>query len=133
MPGNVDDAFTAAEQNSPVLRAQEYAEQASRARIAEARAGRMPNVSFQGTVAYVGGYLDHVPQSGYDNERTATLNVTLPLFSGGLISSQIRQSIERNNADRIGVETQRRGVLQTITQSWNQLIAARNAAVASEA
>ena len=37
----------------------------------------------------------------------------------------MRQSVERNNADRINIETQRRAVLQTITQFWNQLVAAR--------
>ena len=45
MPNNPDDAFTVAEQNSPVLRAQQFGEQASRARIAEARAERMPSLS----------------------------------------------------------------------------------------
>jgi outer membrane protein len=51
--------------------------------------------------------------------------VTVPLFTGGLTSSRIRQAIERNNADRITIETQRRSVLQQISQFWNQLIAAR--------
>jgi outer membrane protein len=51
--------------------------------------------------------------------------VTVPLFTGGLTSSRVRQSIERNNVDRINIETQRRAVLQTITQFWNQLVAAR--------
>jgi len=124
MPGNVDDAFTIAEQNSPLLRAQQFAEQASRARIAGARAERMPNVSFQGAVRYTGGEID--PQiQGYDTEKTATLNVTVPLINGGITASRIRQAIERNNSDRITVETQRRSVLQNVTQSWNQLIAAR--------
>jgi outer membrane protein len=51
--------------------------------------------------------------------------VTVPLFSGGLVSSRIRQAVERNNADRITVEGVRRNVLQGVTQFWSQLIAAR--------
>jgi outer membrane protein len=51
--------------------------------------------------------------------------VTVPLFTGGLTTSRIRQSVERNNTDRINIETQRRAVLQTITQAWNQLVASR--------
>ena len=125
MPGNVDDAFTIAEQNNPALRGQEYAEQASRARIAGARANRMPTVSLQATGGWENGPLNHLDDSRYQRVGTATLNVTVPLFSGGLTSSQIRQEIERNNADRITVETQRRSVLATITQAWNQLLAAR--------
>ncbi|MDB5446237.1 MAG: type secretion outer membrane protein TolC [Phenylobacterium sp.] len=125
MPGNVDDAFTVAEQNSPLLRAQEFAEQASHARVAGARAERMPNVSLQSTLRFANGQVVPFIQHQYDTEKTAGVTVTVPLFNGGLTTSRIRQAIERNNADRITVETQRRSVLQTITQSWNQLIAAR--------
>lgn len=125
MPGNVDDAFVIAEQNSPLLRAQEFAEQASRARIAGARAERMPNVSFQSTLRWGNAPIDPFDSDRYDTEQTAALNVTVPLFTGGLTNSRVRQAIERNNADRITVEGQRRSVLQTITQAWNQLIASR--------
>ena len=49
----------------------------------------------------------------------------MPLFSGGLVSSRIRSAVERNNADRIAVETARRAVQQSLTQAWSSLIAAR--------
>ena len=132
MPANVDEAFGVAEQNSPVLRAQQFAEAASRARVAGARAERMPNVSFQAIGRAAGGPVDPFDQGIYRNEATAAATVTVPLFSGGLTSSRIRQSIERNNADRITVEAQRRNVLQSITQAWNQLIAARANVVSTE-
>lgn len=132
MPGNVDDAFNVAEQNSPILRAQLFAEQASRARIAGARAERMPTVTFQATGLYKNGPIDTFDQGLYSRDATAGVGVTVPLFSGGLTTSRIRQAIERNNVDRITVETQRRGVLQTITQSWNQLLAARSNIVSTD-
>ena len=125
MPGDVDEAFTLAEQNSPTLRQQQYAEQASRARIAQARAGRMPEVTLQSSLRFANGQIDPLIQHQYDKEETVGVTVTVPLFNGGVTTSQIRQSIERNNADRITVETQRRAVLQSISQSWNQLLAAR--------
>jgi outer membrane protein len=125
LPNNVDDAFTVAEQNSPLLLAQQYAEQASRARVAGARAERMPNVSLQSTLRYGNAPVEPFDRGLFDREFQAAVGVTVPLFSGGLTSSRIRQAIERNNADRITVETQRRAVLQTVTQFWNQLIAAR--------
>jgi outer membrane protein len=132
MPGNVDEAFTVAEQNSPLLRGQEYAEAASRARVAGARAERMPNVSFQATASATGGPIDPFDQGIYSNDARAVATVTVPLFNGGLTSSRVRQAIERNNADRITIETQRRSVLQTITQSWNQLIASRANVVSTD-
>jgi outer membrane protein len=125
MPGNVDEAFDVAEKNSPLLRAQEYAEQGSRARVAGARAERLPNVAFQSTLRYADGRIDPFNRIEYDTEETAGVTVTVPLFNGGLTTSRIRQAIERNNADRITVETQRRSVLQTVSQQWNLLLAAR--------
>lgn len=124
LPPTVDEAFTGAESYNPQLRAQQFAEQASRARVAGARAERMPTVSVNSGVTF-GGPAEPFERDLYSREFTARATVTVPLFNGGLTTSRIRQSIERNNADRINIETQRRTVLQQVTQSWNQLIAAR--------
>jgi outer membrane protein len=124
LPGNVDDAFTIAEQNSPSLRAQQFAEQASRARVAGARAERMPSVSWRTTFGFNGNA--HPYDSDLWSRSLQTqATISIPIFTGGLVSSRIRQSVERNNVDKINIETQRRAVLQTITQFWNQLVAAR--------
>ncbi|MET0271765.1 MAG: TolC family outer membrane protein [Phenylobacterium sp.] len=125
MPPTVDEAFSVAEAYSPQLRAQQFAEQASRARVAGARAERMPQVSVRSGLAF-GGPADPWEREFFSREFTASANVTVPLFTGGLTSSRIRQSVERNNTDRINVETQRRSVLQLVTQAWNQLLAARS-------
>ncbi|HQP20716.1 MAG TPA: TolC family protein, partial [Phenylobacterium sp.] len=54
LPNDPDAAFDLAEKNNPQIRAAEYAEQASRARLASARAERMPTVSVQAKMAWVG-------------------------------------------------------------------------------
>ncbi|HEV7385705.1 MAG TPA: TolC family protein, partial [Phenylobacterium sp.] len=54
LPPTADDAFGVAEKFNPVLRAQMFAEQASRARVAQARAERMPSVSLRGTLGFSG-------------------------------------------------------------------------------
>ncbi len=124
LPVNADDAFSIAEKNSPQLRAQQFAEQASRARVAGARAERMPSVSLRGSLGYVGS-AQPIDAGRYSRDVQGTAVFTVPLFTGGLTSSRIRQSVERNNTDRINIETQRRQVLQAITSAWNQLVAAR--------
>ena len=50
----------------------------------------------------------------------------MPLFTGGQTLSRVRAAVERNNADRLGVEAARRSVRQTITQSWSALQAAQS-------
>jgi len=126
LPNNVDDAFTIAEQYNPQLRAQQFAEQASRARVAGARAERLPRVDLQSQLVFQGAdAINPLVRELYSRELSTGAVVTVPIFNGGLTTSRIRQSIERNNADRISIETQRRSVLQQVTQFWNQLIAAR--------
>jgi outer membrane protein len=125
LPTNADDAFTIAEKFSPQLRAQIFAEQASRARVAAARAERMPSLSLRATYGFSGG-AQPFESDKYSRVLQGEAVVTVPLFTGGLTTSRIRQQVERNNTDRINIETQRRSVLQTVTQAWNQLIAARS-------
>jgi outer membrane protein len=130
LPTDPDQAYSVAEQNNPQLRAQQFTEQASRARVAGARAERMPNVTAQAGLSFNGPAVPQPPNDPFerglfDRESTATVNVTVPLFSGGLVSSRIRQAVERNNTDRLTTEIIRRNVLQSITSAWSQLIAAR--------
>ncbi|WP_091739267.1 TolC family outer membrane protein [Phenylobacterium immobile] len=124
MPATPEEAFEVAEKFSPLLRAQQFAEEASRARVVQARADRNPSLSVSATYGHTGP-ADPFERGLYDREVVGRATVTVPLFTGGLTTSRIRQQIERNNADRITVETQRRSVLQTVTQTWNLLTAAR--------
>lgn len=132
LPSDPDQVFDAVEQFNPNIRAAEYTEQASRARIAGARAERLPNVSVDASLGHSGGPLEPFDRRDYSRNVTATATVSVPLFSGGLVSSRIRQSVERNNVDRLNVEINRRTALQQATQSWNALQAARANIVSTE-
>ena len=125
LPTDPDQAFALAEQYSPQLRAQQFAEQASRARVAGARAERMPSLSVRSGLTFGGATNDPFERELFARDFSTVATVTVPLFSGGLVTSRIRQSVERNNAERITVETTRRTVLQNITQLWSQLLASR--------
>jgi outer membrane protein len=124
MPADVTAAFDTAEQNNPQIRAAEYAAQASRARVAGARAERMPRIDLRGQLGY-GGEIAPIDTDRYSQNITGTATVSVPLFTGGLTNSRVRQAIERNNTDRINVETARRAVLQATTQAWNQYMASQ--------
>jgi outer membrane protein len=124
LPANPDEAFGIAEKFSPLLRAQQYTEEASRARVAAARAERMPSLSLRASYGFT-GVAQPFDSGLYSREVTGVAVLSVPLFTGGLTTSRIRQQIERNNADRINIETQRRSVLQTVSQAWNQLVASR--------
>lgn len=137
LPTDPDEAYKAAEQFNPQLRAQDYAEQASRARVAGARAERMPSLSGQVTYGFSGPAipdrpLDVLQSDLYSRGISATVSASVPLFSGGLTTSRVRQAVERNNADKITKEGLRRSVMQGVTQFWSQLIASRANITSSE-
>ncbi len=124
LPASVDQAFDTATVDNPAIRAAEYAEQASRARLSAARAERMPTVSIQGRLGW-SGTADPLETDKMSRAVTGVAAVSVPLFNGGLTSSRVRAAIEKNNTDRINIETARRTSLQAITQAWSTLIASR--------
>lgn len=132
LPEGPDEAFSLAEQFNPQLRAQQFNEQASLARLANARAGRMPQVSANASVTHSGPIDPFMPRETFGRGITGSVNITVPLFSGGLTLSRVRAAAERNNADKINVEGTRRSVLQDVTQFWSQLITARGNIVSAE-
>ena len=132
LPTDPDEAFKVAEQFSPQLRAQQYAEQASRARVSGARAERMPSVSGNLTVGHSGLIDPFDPRDNFGRSVSATITASVPIYSGGSVSSRIRQSVERNNSDRITLEGVRRTLLQSVTTFWSQLIVARANITSSE-
>ena len=138
LPATLEEAFDAAEAANPELGRAKYAEQVSRARIAQAKGARRPTVS--ANIQY--GYGDI---STYNNATTvqrteqsldslsANIVVRVPLFQGGSLSSAVRQSIAQNGVDDLTIEVTRRTALQNVVQAWNQLYASRSALTAFEA
>lgn len=124
MPESLDEAFAVAQQNSADLRAAQYAEQSSRARIAGAKAERLPQVGLAAGFGYSGPSRP-IDADQYTRNIIARATVAVPLFTAGVVSSRIRQATERNSTDRINIETARRQVLLDLTESWSQLEAAR--------
>jgi outer membrane protein len=133
IPPTVDQAFDTAEHDSPLMRQQDYAEQGSAARVAEAKAQTRPTIDLRGSFGGAGGSLGNgSPFADYSHNVQGTAVVTVPIFTGGLTQSQIRAAAERNNADRINVEGVRRQVLLDVSQAWNQLLGSRANLISNE-
>ena len=124
LPPTLDAAFDAADADSPMLLQARLTEAASRARVAAARANLRPTVSAQASYGAEGAL---VPFGARDFDRVATGEVvfTQPIFAAGLNGSLIRQALDQNTADRVSIETARRGVVQQVSQTWETLSGAR--------
>lgn len=138
LPTAVENAFDAAEQNNSQILGAQYAERASAARVATARSARLPSITATGSVGYdatatsVSPAFSNNAFDNYGRSVSGRVGVSVPLFTGGLISSQVRAAQERNNADRQAIEETRRTVLRTVSQAWNSLIGARANLTANE-
>jgi outer membrane protein len=131
IPANVDAAFDIAEQDSPTLLQAQITEEASRARVVVARSANLPTLSVNANISYSGAL---TPLSGslYDRGISATATLTQPLFAGGANASAIRQAIETDNSNRIGIEAARRATVLAVAQGWNQMITDRASVVSEE-
>jgi outer membrane protein len=152
LPPSVDAAFDAAERDNPQIRQADYVEQGAAARLAAAKDQTRPTASLSAQYGYLGEQagisglsggsglggassgLTAASQNALETETggSVTANVNIPIFSGGLTSSLIRQAAETDNVARIGVESARRQVLQAVSQAWNQLLGARASLSADE-
>jgi len=136
LPATVDQAFDVAAKNNPGILTADFAEQASAARVVEAKAAYRPTVSLSAQLGYEGS-LTTAPLLGlkaglYDHNVSAAATLTQPLFAGGMNASRIRQALENDNVSRIAVESAQRQAVQSVAQAWNQLLAARSAIASNE-
>jgi TolC family type I secretion outer membrane protein len=115
----IDQAFDAAERNNPQLLSAEYTEQSSRARVSEAKAQVLPSV----TASYSLYHTPYLPYSSanYNTAQQLTLTLSQPIFASGQIMSTIRQSVDQNERDRLGIDDARRQVIVTVSEAWEQL------------
>ena len=123
VPTDFDAALNVGLAENPGVRAAEYSLQAAESRVAQARAEYLPSVRL--TASYSGS--DDL--STFDlTQRTsfqAGASVSVPLFTGGLNQSRVAQARAQADAAQIGVEGQRRTVLQNVSSAFAQVISTR--------
>lgn len=132
LPATLDEAFNQAEEANPSLNAALFTEKASRLGVAEARAQRLFSISARADYRNA----PYLPYSDKQSNRSNTLNASItlsqPLFAAGQLNSQVRQSIEENNRDKLLIEDARRNMVLGVSQYWDQLVAARRSLVSQE-
>jgi outer membrane protein len=120
MPGSVGEAFDFAQQQNPDLGQAIETERESRAKIASAKAEGRPTVSLTGTATLTGGA---APFYLYNQDQvfSGQAVLTIPLTNGGKAGATVAQAEDRNAADRIGIETARRQMVDSIINAWNAI------------
>ena len=122
LPMNLQEAMRLARDNNPQLLSAYYNEKAGAAAIDVAKSASRPSLSLNGTLAGSREQLLGVDQS---DQAALTARVNVPIFSGGLNKSRVRQA--KHAKTRLSFETRdtERAVDQTVAQIWAQMQAAR--------
>ncbi len=124
LPTDRDDARNAAQAGNLALLQQRYVVDASTARIDQARADRAPSLDFTGTYGR-GGRIAYDGVRGYEAAALAGVAFRLPLLTGGLVPSHIRQAEAMNRARRFEADAALREAVRSADAAWASLVAAQ--------
>lgn len=129
LPATRDEAQTLAMQDNPNVIAASFTELAARDNVDVVRGQLLPQINIIGDLNR-----NFAPSFTLRNSRqdqaTVTAQLTMPLYEGGAIYSQTRAAQQTVGQRRSQVDDARRQAVQTATQNWETLQAAR-AAIAS--
>ncbi len=129
LPATEQEAVSLAHNNNPLVLAAMHAEQAGEAGIKAAKSAYKPTVVLTGSLSAVRG------QAGFPGRAESGMigaQVSVPLTSGGMNKSRIRQA--ENAKTRLHFETRdaKMGLEASIMQAWAGLRAAREGLQASQ-
>jgi outer membrane protein TolC len=122
VPNDAKAWVDAAMETNPTILADHYAVSADEHKISAARAGHLPTISATLNYGKFGSWSSAVPGSSANGPGVTTVGLVLnvPIFSGGLTQSQVRQAIYQRDEDQGTLETSvaRPRVTPTIISTW---------------
>jgi outer membrane protein len=123
-PNDQDAWVKQALATNPELKAQEQNVRTAEHNISAARAGHLPTISAQ--VSY-GKNASWYENASIQNNRPASttigLSLNVPIFSGGMTQSRVRQSIYQRDSAADAAESQRRQVVRDTLNYYRSVIA----------
>ena len=121
LPVTAELAFDLAAAVSPEFRQALLTEEASRTNVQIARTEQRPTVSLRGSYGY-SSTIDPFNERNRDRALTGLATLSIPIFTSGRTSSQIRQALDVNTSDRLSIEASRRSMVQNVANAWNQRV-----------
>ncbi|MBL8581466.1 MAG: TolC family outer membrane protein [Rhizobiaceae bacterium] len=134
LPKNLDAAVAVAAAEHPAIQASEHLVDVAGFSVKSAEGSLLPQLSASATVAR--NYRNTSPDTfatsdGTYNSASIGATLTVPIYQGGRVSAEVRQSKEQLGQARIEVDVSRDQVLQAITSAWTQYMAAIQTATAN--
>jgi outer membrane protein len=124
LPATQEEAVSLASNNNFNVVSAIFAELAARDNIDFVRGQLLPQISVVGTLSRTRDQSLNF-KGTLTNSAQVTAQLTMPLYEGGAIYSQTRQAEQTVGQRRSQVDDSRRASVQTATQNWSTLQAAR--------
>lgn len=128
LPATLEDAVAESEENNPGVIAAEFIERAARDGVDLAQGARLPTIQLIGTFerVYPGANASQSIFGGnthasHIDTGSVAAQVSWPLYTGGLASSQVREAKQTANQNLIAIEDAKRVARQTAIAAWQQL------------
>ncbi len=127
LPEDFDSALAIAVTSNPDINAALFNERVAAAGVKSAYSALKPTVSIVGTA----GRQETYDNNFRDTSVAATARATIPLYQGGLVTSQVRAAKLRHAQARLQTIAIQRQVRAQVAQSWFSNIAAQRSIQAS--
>ena len=131
LPGTLDQARSRALADNPQLAASLRTADASQARIAAARANGAPSLTLGGAYGYDEN-LGNSTVGAFPRAASVGLQLHVPILTGGLVSSQVRQAGAAHRADLFDADATMREITRQVYSAWAALASARAQTSADE-
>ncbi len=130
LPPSVDKVIATGLSNHPAVKASEFAVDAAMFQVKVAEGGLAPNLSLQGQLSQ-----SYDQNFSVDSQSGAavTLNLSVPIYQGGVEYANIRQAKELLTQARIEVDVNRDTIRAQAVQYWGALQAAKAQIQAAQA
>lgn len=122
LPDALDGAQNLALDNNPDLRAVEFNELAAREGVRVARGAMLPEVSVS---ASVNESRDSAFSGQARGSAQVQARVSVPIFTGGLNQSRVREAQASADEARLAGLNIRRQVIEAVSNAWNNYLAAQ--------
>jgi outer membrane protein len=132
LPPTLDEAFELAEAANPALRRSREQARSAAAAVGVAKSAFRPTISLTLNAGYIGP-IAPLATRDYDQDVTAGVTVNVPLFTGGMNASQLRQARAQRDSAEMAEEATGRAAIQSVAIAWNQLLSNRAGVKAGEA
>jgi outer membrane protein len=137
LPKNLDEAFAIAAEQHPAILATEHLVDAAGFVVKSNEGALLPQLSasaglsrsLRSTSPAASGIFG--TGDGQSDSATIGATLTVPLYQGGRVAAQVRQSKEELGQSRIEVDVTRDQVRAAVASAWAQFIAAQESTVAN--